>query len=53
MQDITREWRRYIAGAEGYLISAERRGLYRLPVAWGDMVCFLGSKRDGGVCVLM
>jgi len=51
LQDITREWRRYIAGAEGYLVSAERRGLYRLPVAWGDMVGFLRGA-EGGVEIL-
>ncbi|KAI5857022.1 thioesterase-like superfamily-domain-containing protein [Tricharina praecox] len=48
LQDMTREWRRYIAGAEGYLISAERRGLYRLPVAWGDMRSESADEADEG-----
>jgi hypothetical protein len=39
VKTLTQNWRRYIAGAEGYLVCEQRRGLYRAPVNWGDMVC--------------
>ncbi|KAL4961491.1 thioesterase family protein [Aspergillus stella-maris] len=37
MQQIARDWRELIAGSEGYLTDATRRGLYRQNVAWGEM----------------
>jgi hypothetical protein len=48
VKTLTQNWRRYIAGAEGYLICEQRRGLYRAPVNWGDMVCArLRRRREG------
>ena len=35
---LARDWRHLLVGAEGFLVGAERRGLYRHAVAWGDMV---------------
>lgn len=32
-------WRELLAGGEGYLTERGRRGLWKHPVAWGDMVC--------------
>ncbi|KAL5340811.1 thioesterase-like superfamily-domain-containing protein [Aspergillus crustosus] len=37
VQQIARDWRELIAGSEGYLTDATRRGLYRQSVAWGEM----------------
>ncbi|KAL4943392.1 hypothetical protein BDV06DRAFT_190147 [Aspergillus oleicola] len=37
MRQIARDWRELIAGSEGYLTDATRRGLYRQNVAWGEM----------------
>ncbi|KAL2860714.1 thioesterase family protein [Aspergillus lucknowensis] len=37
VQRITRDWRELIAGSEGYLTDATRRGLFRQSVAWGEM----------------
>lgn len=39
VQQIARDWRELIAGSEGYLTDATRRGLFRQNVAWGEMVC--------------
>ncbi|KAL3464691.1 hypothetical protein BJX64DRAFT_88288 [Aspergillus heterothallicus] len=39
VQQIARDWRDLIAGSEGYLTDATRRGLFRQSVAWGEMVC--------------
>ncbi|KAL2808368.1 thioesterase-like superfamily-domain-containing protein [Aspergillus granulosus] len=39
VQQIARDWRELIAGSEGYLTDATRRGLFRQSVAWGEMVC--------------
>lgn len=38
---IARDWRELIAGSEGYLTDATRRGLFRQNVAWGEMVCWI------------
>lgn len=38
LQQIARDWRELIAGSEGYLTDATRRGLFRQSVAWGEMV---------------
>ncbi|KAI9376000.1 Thioesterase/thiol ester dehydrase-isomerase [Aspergillus egyptiacus] len=37
MQQIATDWRELIAGSEGYLTDATRRGLFRQSVAWGEM----------------
>ncbi|KAL6236216.1 hypothetical protein BDW75DRAFT_229667 [Aspergillus navahoensis] len=37
VQQIARDWRELIAGSEGYLTGATRRGLFRQSVAWGEM----------------
>ncbi|KAL4781438.1 thioesterase-like superfamily-domain-containing protein [Aspergillus varians] len=37
VQQIARDWRELIAGSEGYLTDATRRGLFRQNVAWGEM----------------
>ncbi|KAE8383555.1 thioesterase-like superfamily-domain-containing protein [Aspergillus bertholletiae] len=37
LQQIARDWRELIAGSEGYLTDATRRGLFRQSVAWGEM----------------
>ncbi|KAE8351927.1 Thioesterase/thiol ester dehydrase-isomerase [Aspergillus coremiiformis] len=37
LQQIAREWRELVAGSEGYLTDATRRGLFRQSVAWGEM----------------
>jgi hypothetical protein len=39
VQQIAQDWRELIAGSEGYLTDATRRGLFRQSVAWGEMVC--------------
>jgi hypothetical protein len=41
VQQIARDWRELIAGSEGYLTDATRRGLFRQSVAWGEMVCYI------------
>ena len=38
LQDLSTNWRTYVAGSEGYLVDPRRRGLYRHNVSWGDMV---------------
>jgi hypothetical protein len=38
VRQIARDWRELIAGSEGYLTDATRRGLFRQRVAWGEMV---------------
>lgn len=38
LHELARDWRELVAGAEGYLTSRERRGLYRQAVVWGEMV---------------
>ncbi|KAL5359538.1 hypothetical protein BJX96DRAFT_183823 [Aspergillus floccosus] len=38
LQQLARDWRELIAGSEGYLTDATRRGLFRQNVAWGEMV---------------
>ena len=35
---LTKNWREYIAGPEGFLTGEKRRGLFRHNVVWGDMV---------------
>ncbi|KAB8079175.1 hypothetical protein BDV29DRAFT_165020 [Aspergillus leporis] len=37
LQQIARDWRELVAGSEGYLTDATRRGLFRQSVAWGEM----------------
>ncbi|KAL4933866.1 thioesterase family protein [Aspergillus undulatus] len=37
VRQIARDWRELIAGSEGYLTDATRRGLYRQNVAWGHV----------------
>ncbi|KAL4910604.1 hypothetical protein BDW74DRAFT_685 [Aspergillus multicolor] len=37
MRQIATDWRELIAGSEGYLTDATRRGLFRQSVAWGEM----------------
>ncbi|KAL4759166.1 thioesterase family protein [Aspergillus foveolatus] len=37
VRQIARDWRELIAGSEGYLTDATRRGLFRQRVAWGEM----------------
>ncbi|KAL4913383.1 Thioesterase/thiol ester dehydrase-isomerase [Aspergillus aurantiobrunneus] len=37
LQRIASDWRELIAGSEGYLTDATRRGLFRQNVAWGEM----------------
>lgn len=37
-QEIARDWRRLLAGREGFLTAPDRRGLYRQAVVWGEMV---------------
>ncbi|KAL5044760.1 hypothetical protein BDW71DRAFT_185342 [Aspergillus fruticulosus] len=37
VRQIARDWRELIAGSEGYLTDATRRGLFRQSVAWGEM----------------
>ncbi|KAF9892020.1 hypothetical protein FE257_002984 [Aspergillus nanangensis] len=37
LQQLARDWRELIAGSEGYLTDAKRRGLFRQSVAWGEM----------------
>ncbi|KAL2850811.1 thioesterase-like superfamily-domain-containing protein [Aspergillus pseudodeflectus] len=37
VQQIAQDWRELIAGSEGYLTDATRRGLFRQSVAWGEM----------------
>ncbi|KAG0642007.1 thioesterase-like superfamily-domain-containing protein [Tuber brumale] len=34
---LTKNWREYIAGSEGFLTGETRRGLFRHNVVWGDM----------------
>ncbi|CUS12218.1 unnamed protein product [Tuber aestivum] len=34
---LTKNWREYIAGSEGFLTGEKRRGLFRHNVVWGDM----------------
>ncbi|PLB55269.1 hypothetical protein P170DRAFT_345488 [Aspergillus steynii IBT 23096] len=38
LEQIARDWRELIAGSEGYLTDATRRGLFRQNVAWGEMI---------------
>lgn len=38
LQDLSRNWREYVASSQGFLTGEHRRGLYRHSVVWGDMV---------------
>lgn len=44
MDDLTENWREYVAGSEGYLMGEERRGLWRHAVVWGDMDSMVGLR---------
>ncbi|KAL4811274.1 thioesterase-like superfamily-domain-containing protein [Aspergillus unguis] len=37
VRQIARDWRELLAGSEGYLTDATRRGIFRQNVAWGEM----------------
>ncbi|PYI30191.1 Thioesterase/thiol ester dehydrase-isomerase [Aspergillus indologenus CBS 114.80] len=37
LRQIARDWRELVAGSEGYLTDASRRGLFKQAVAWGEM----------------
>ncbi|KAE8148302.1 thioesterase-like superfamily-domain-containing protein [Aspergillus avenaceus] len=37
LRQIARDWRELVAGSEGYLTDATRRGLFQQNVAWGEM----------------
>jgi hypothetical protein len=41
LQQIARDWRELVAGSEGYLTDATRRGLFRHNVVWGEMVGYM------------
>lgn len=36
LSDVSRDWRELLAGSEGYLTDAKRRGIYRQEIVWGD-----------------
>ncbi|TKA65706.1 hypothetical protein B0A55_11129 [Friedmanniomyces simplex] len=36
LSEIARDWRELVAGSEGFLTSAKRRGIYRQEVVWGE-----------------
>jgi hypothetical protein len=38
LKKLTKSWREYISGSEGFLTSSKWRGLFRHHVVWGDMV---------------
>jgi len=51
-QELASDWRRLLAGREGFLTAANRRGLYRQAVVWGEMVSFLDcleAEREGSM----
>ncbi|RMY63030.1 hypothetical protein D0865_00102 [Hortaea werneckii] len=37
LQEIARDWRELVAGSEGFLTTADRRGMHRQAVVWGEM----------------
>ncbi|KAK3069864.1 hypothetical protein LTR53_011474 [Teratosphaeriaceae sp. CCFEE 6253] len=37
LSEIARDWRELVAGSEGFLTDAKRRGIYRQQVVWGEM----------------
>ncbi|KAK5716656.1 hypothetical protein LTR15_009548 [Elasticomyces elasticus] len=37
LSEIARDWRELVAGSEGFLTDAKRRGIYRQEVVWGEM----------------
>ncbi|KAK1063888.1 hypothetical protein LTR12_010213 [Friedmanniomyces endolithicus] len=36
LSEIARDWRELVAGSEGFLTDAKRRGIYRQEVVWGE-----------------
>jgi hypothetical protein len=49
LQEIANDWRELVAGSEGFLTGKGHRGLYRQPVAWGEMVVLPFPLLDGAV----
>lgn len=43
-------WLELLAGSEGFLVERDLRGLDNYPVAWGEMVRFLGNVCREGAC---
>lgn len=48
-QELASDWRTLLAGREGFLTAANRRGLYRQAVVWGEMVSLLDRVNAGRI----
>ncbi|KAK4960367.1 hypothetical protein LTR10_003262 [Elasticomyces elasticus] len=47
LSEIARDWRELVAGSEGFLTDAKRRGIYRQEVVWGEMDA-MGAYAESG-----
>jgi len=47
-QELASDWRRLLAGREGFLTAANRRGLYRQAVVWGEMASLFDRPANTG-----
>ena len=41
---LARDWRKLLAGSEGFLVGRGRAGLERHKVVWGEMVCIYHAR---------